>query len=602
MDSRLRGNDVLVVVVVEVVVQVVALPLVVPSERHWQFIKPSQSLRTLQEHPLHIPRMRFATLQTGTKILGSFCIVSLVIGIISSVALWRMYTADAITSDLVNNKLAKQQLTSDLLGVARLNGLRTVSIARSDSLEVSDYFQAQLVQGQKTAADIEGRLAKLPASSGERDLQAAAAARKSAVVEIEQELFRLKDSGQTQAVDELVNTKLDPSLTGYTKSLEALLDHEARQAHQLAEQSAGASRFSQVLLIVLGIGALVVGGLLAWLLTRSIVSPLRQAAGLAELVARGDLRPVIQHARGDEIGRLFDALNRMTSGVSKTVSRVLDGALEIDRASAGIADSNLELSRRTEGQAAALKQTTVAMRELTAVIEQNNVSAHKANHLAQSASGTAIEGAQAVEQVVARMAAIKASAAKIVDITGMIDGIAFQTNLLALNAAVEAARAGNQGRGFAVVAAEVRNLAQHSAEAAREIKQLIGASAGEIAAGTEIANAAGATMRDILDSVQQVTAILSSIDAAGAAQASGIAQVGRAIADMDLATRQNAEMVGQAAAAADSMRSQASALTQQVGTFKIKASPAALHTPMALAAGANFVVPASAGTHTPRAH
>jgi methyl-accepting chemotaxis protein len=546
--------------------------------------------------------MRFATLQTGTKILGSFCIVSLVIGIISSVALWRMYTADAITSDLVNNKLAKQQLTSDLLGVARLNGLRTVSIARSDSLEVSDYFQAQLVQGQKTAADIEGRLAKLPASSGERDLQAAAAARKSAVVEIEQELFRLKDSGQTQAVDELVNTKLDPSLTGYTKSLEALLDHEARQAHQLAEQSAGASRFSQVLLIVLGIGALVVGGLLAWLLTRSIVSPLRQAAGLAELVARGDLRPVIQHARGDEIGRLFDALNRMTSGVSKTVSLVLDGALEIDRASAGIADSNLELSRRTEGQAAALKQTTVAMRELTAVIEQNNVSAHKANDLAQSASGTAIEGAQAVEQVVARMAAIKASAAKIVDITGLIDGIAFQTNLLALNAAVEAARAGNQGRGFAVVAAEVRNLAQHSAEAAREIKQLIGASAGEIAAGTEIANAAGATMRDILDSVQQVTAILSSIDAAGVAQASGIAQVGRAIADMDLATRQNAEMVGQAAAAADSMRSQASALTQQVGTFKIKPAPAALHTPMALAAGANFVVPASAGTHRPRAH
>jgi methyl-accepting chemotaxis protein len=523
--------------------------------------------------------MRFATLQTGSKILGSFCIVSVVIAIISTVALWRMQTADAITSDLVNNKLAKQQLTSDLLGVARLNGLRTVSIARSDSLEVSDYFQAQLVQGQKTAADIEARLAKLPASSGERDLQAEAAARKSAVVAIGQEIFRLKDSGQTQAVDELVNTKLDPSLTAYTKSLEALLDHETRQAHQLAEQSASASSLSRLLLIALGIAALVVGGLLAWLLTRSIVGPLRQAAGLAELVARGDLRPVIEHRRGDEIGRLFDALNRMTSGVSETVSRVLDGALEIDRASAGIAHSNLELSRRTEGQAAALKQTTVAMRELTTVIDQNNASAHKANDLAQSASGVAIEGAQAVEQVVARMAAIKASAAKIVDITGMIDGIAFQTNLLALNAAVEAARAGNQGRGFAVVAAEVRNLAQHSAGAAREIKQLIAESAGEIAAGTEIANAAGATMRGILDSVQQVTTILSSIDAAGVAQASGLAQVGRAIADMDLATRQNAEMVGQAASAADSMRSQASALTQQVGTFKIKAAPAALGAP-----------------------
>jgi methyl-accepting chemotaxis protein len=539
--------------------------------------------------------MRFATLQTGSKILGAFCIVSVVIAIISTVALWRMQTADAITSDLVNNKLAKQQLTADLLGVARLNGLRTVSIARSDSLEVSDYFQAQLVQGQKSAADIEARQAKLPASSGERDLQAAAAVRKDAVVAIGQEIFRLKDSGQTQAVDELVNTKLDPSLTAYTKSLEALLDYETRQAHQLAEQSASASSLSRLLLIALGIAALVVGGLLAWLLTRSIVGPLRQAAGLAELVARGDLRPVIEHTRGDEIGRLFDALNRMTSGVSETVSRVLDGALEIDRASAGIARSNLELSRRTEGQAAALKQTTVAMRELTTVIDQNNASAHKANDLAQSASGVAIEGAQAVDQVVARMAAIKASAAKIVDITGMIDGIAFQTNLLALNAAVEAARAGSQGRGFAVVAAEVRNLAQHSAEAAREIKQLIAQSAGEIAAGTEIANAAGATMRGILDSVQQVTTILSSIDAAGVAQASGLAQVGRAIADMDLATRQNAGMVGQAAAAADSMRSQASALTQQVGTFKIKAAPAPLQAP-GKAAGAKNVVPAKAGT------
>ena len=520
--------------------------------------------------------MRFATLQTGTKILGAFCIVSLVIAIISTVAVWRMHAVDAITSDLVNNKLAKQQLSADLLGVARLNGLRTVSMARSDSLEVSDYFQAQLVQGQDAAARLEARLAKLPATPGERKLQATATAHKTVLAAVQHELFGLKNSGQTQAVDQLVDTRLDASLSAYTNSLKALLDHETRLAYALAEQSASASALSRVLLIALGVAALLVGGLLAWLLTRSIVGPLRQAAGLAELVARGDLRPVIEHTRGDEIGRLFDALNRMTAGVSATVSRVLDGALEIDRASSGIAGSNLELARRTEGQAAALEQTTTAMHALTAVIDQNNASAHKANDLAQSASSVAIEGAQAVEQVVARMAAIKASAAKIVDITGMIDGIAFQTNLLALNAAVEAARAGNQGRGFAVVAAEVRSLAQHSAGAAREIKQLIGASAGEIAAGTEIANAAGATMRDILASVRQVTEILSSIDAAGEAQASGIAQVGCAIAEMDTATRQNARMVGEAAAAADLMRSQASALTRQVGTFKIKTAQAAL--------------------------
>jgi methyl-accepting chemotaxis protein len=380
-------------------------------------------------HQLRSSCMRFARLQTGTKILGSFCIVIFVIAVITMVALWRMHTSDAITADLVRNKLAKQQLTADLLGLARLNGLRVVSIARSDSLEVADYFQAQLTQGDKAAATIEARLAALPATGGERELLQAAKARKATFNTARHDIIRMKDSGQIQAVEELVNNGLEKSLVAYTAALEALLDHEARQAHQLAGQSANASGFTRLLLIGLGVAALVIGSLLAWLLTRSIVGPLQQAVSLAELVARGDLRPVIGHARGDEIGRLFDALNRMTNGVSATVTRVLDGAMEIDRASAGIAESNLDLSHRTERQAAALKQTAAAMQKLAGAIEQNNVSAHTANDLAQSASGVAIEGAQAVEQVVARMAAIKASADRIVDITGVIDGIAFQTNL-----------------------------------------------------------------------------------------------------------------------------------------------------------------------------
>ena len=522
--------------------------------------------------------MRLAKLQTGTKILGSFFIVSLAIVIVAAVALWRLHAADQIASSLVNDKLAKQQLASELLGAAHLNGSRTVAIARSDSLELADYFHAQLAEGKKAVAALEAKMATLPASGEERALLEAATQRRSAVAAIQEELFRLKDMGQTQAVEELVVKGWQDGFAAYTGALDALLEHETQQAHALAAQSARASGLSRLLLVALGGGALAVGSLLAWMLTRSIVGPLQQAVGLAELVARGDLRPHIRHERHDEIGRLFDALNGMTTGVSATVERVLSGAQQIDSASAEIADGNLDLSNRTERQAGALRQTVAAMEELTGAITQNNASAQKANELAQSASDVATEGAQAVQQLVVRMGAIKSSAERIVQITGMIDSIAFQTNILALNAAVEAARAGSEGRGFAVVAAEVRNLAQHSAEAAKEIKKLIGTSVSEIEAGTGIANAAGSTMRAVLEHVHSVADILATIHSASMEQASGVTQVGRAIAEMDLATQQNAAMVEEAAAAAESMRDQAGQLSLLVATFKVRAgsAPAAI--------------------------
>ncbi|WP_020653503.1 methyl-accepting chemotaxis protein [Massilia niastensis] len=520
--------------------------------------------------------MRLAKLNTATKILGAFGIVSLVIILICCVALWRMHAADAITSDLVNDKLAKQQLSSDLLGIERLNASRAISIARSDSLELADYFLAQLAQGRKSAAAIDARLAGLPASERERTLIQVAAGHKAALDKIQAELFRAKDTGQTQLVEQLVTGSWEQAHKAHIGALEALLAHEAAEAHRLADESATASRFSKALLLLLGAGSLAVGGAVAFMLTRNIVGPLQQAVALAEQVAQGDLRPVIRHARGDEIGRLFDALNGMTRGVSSTVSQVLRGAQAIDCASGEIADGNQDLSQRTERQADALRQTVAAMDELTGTIAQNNASAQQANALAQNASSVAIEGAQAVEQLVARMAAIKASAKRIVDITGMIDSIAFQTNILALNAAVEAARAGSEGRGFAVVAAEVRNLAQHSAGAAREIKKLIGESAGEIEAGTGIAAAAGSTMRDLLRHVQEVAGILGAIHTASAEQAGGVEQVSRAIVEMDLSTQQNAAMVEQAAAAAASMRQQAAELSQLVGTFKVREGGRAL--------------------------
>jgi len=514
--------------------------------------------------------MRLAKLHTGTKILGSFAIVSLVIVVIALVALWRMQAADALTADLVEDKLAKQQLVSDLLGLERLNGSRAIAIARSDSLELADYFQAQLADGRKGIAAIAARLARLPASEKEAALNKAAAQHGKTLASAQADLFRAKDLGQTNIVEETIRARWEPAYKAHTGALEALLAHETNEAHRLADASAASSAFSKGLLLALGAAALAIGALLAWLLTRNIVGPLQQAVALAEQVAQGDLRPTIGHTRSDEIGRLFDALNGMTGAVSSTVAQVLQGAHAIDAASGEIAAGNHDLSQRTERQASSLRRTVGAMEALTGAIAENNASAQHANALAQTASNVAGEGAAAVEQLVLRMGAIKASAARIVDITGMIDSIAFQTNILALNAAVEAARAGEQGRGFAVVASEVRSLAQRSAQAAKEIKALIGTSSAEIASGTGIASAAGATMRAVLGHVREVAAILAAIDSASASQAGGVVQVGKAIAEMDVATQQNAAMVEEAAAAAEAMREQAAELARLVGTFKLR--------------------------------
>jgi methyl-accepting chemotaxis protein len=514
--------------------------------------------------------MRLAQLQTGTKILGAFAVVSFAIVIISIVALWRLQAADAITTDLVNDKLARQQLTAELLGVTRLNGMRTVAIARSDSLEAADYFQAQLGQGEKQAAALEAQLGALSSVPDEHALTDAAARRKAAYLKVRRQVFQAKDLGKTQEVEQMAAGALATTFDAYTRAIDGLLAYQTRQARDMAATSARAYAFSRVLLPVIGAAALLVGCVAGWLLTRSIVAPLQDAVELAERVAQGDLGATIVHARGDEIGRLFDALNHMTGGVSATVVKVLDSARMIDDASAEIAAGNRDLSQRTEEQARSLHATVQAMADLTEAVEQNHVNAHDANELALAASGVAKAGAGAVEQMVERMATIRQSAARIGDITAMIDGIAFQTNILALNAAVEAARAGSEGRGFAVVAAEVRNLAQHSAAAAKEIKQLIGESTGAIESGAGIAGAAGGTMRDILVRVQQVADLLHAIDGASSEQAAGIARVRRVIADMDEATQQNAAMVEQAAAAAATMRAQAEELTDVVSTFRVR--------------------------------
>ncbi len=328
--------------------------------------------------------------------------------------------------------------------------------------------------------------------------------------------------------------------------------------------------------LIAGLVAGLVGGGVAlaiiYIISRAIAAPVARAADMLGDIAsgNGDLsrRMVVESA--DEVGALAAGFNRFVASLNVTIREVRDSTVAIASASSEIASGNLDLSARTESQASSLEETAAAMEELTSTVKQNADNARQANQLVVSASGHAIKGGEVVGQVVQTMGAITESSKKIADIIGVIDGIAFQTNILALNAAVEAARAGEQGRGFAVVASEVRNLAQRSASAAKEIKDLIIDSGSKVQAGSKLVDTAGATMQDIVVSVQQVADLMAEIASASQEQSQGIAQVNATVTQMDDATQQNAALVEEAAAAAESLQDQAARLAQVVSVFKLE--------------------------------
>ncbi|CAN7246998.1 methyl-accepting chemotaxis protein [Acidovorax sp. LjRoot194] len=326
--------------------------------------------------------------------------------------------------------------------------------------------------------------------------------------------------------------------------------------------------------ILLSIGAVLmfIVAVMAWQMLRTLVQQLggepQYAAQVVTQIAEGNLAVDVQTRPGDTSSILF-AIRAMRDNLAHLVTQVRDSTDSINTASAEIAAGNGDLSSRTESQASALQQTAASMEELTSTVEQNAANARRADELARAASATAVRGGDVVQQVVGTMGSIEQSSRKIVDIISVIDGIAFQTNILALNAAVEAARAGEQGRGFAVVASEVRSLAQRSAAAAKEIKGLIDDSVSKVGAGTQLVEQAGATMREVVEGVKNVTTMVAEISSASAEQSAGIAQVNQAVSQMDQGTQQNAALVEEALAAAQSLSQQAVALSQTVGQFRV---------------------------------
>jgi methyl-accepting chemotaxis protein len=350
-----------------------------------------------------------------------------------------------------------------------------------------------------------------------------------------------------------------------------------------AEVLGNVTRSATIAALVAGLIGGGIGLLIVFLISRAIAAPVARAAHMLTEIASGDgdLSQKMTVETEDEVGELALAFNRFIASLNKTIGEVRGSTITIAAASSEIASGNMDLSSRTEAQASSLEETAAAMEELTSTVKQNAENASQANQLVVAASNHAVKGGEVVGQVVSTMGSITESSRKIVDIIGVIDGIAFQTNILALNAAVEAARAGEQGRGFAVVAAEVRNLAQRSAAAAKEIKTLIGDSVDKVGAGSRQVDEAGKTMSLIVASVKQVADLMSEIAAASYEQSQGIGQINESITTMDDATQQNAALVEQAAAAAKSLQDQAAHLAQVVSVFKLDESEAPQAAPAA---------------------
>ncbi len=367
------------------------------------------------------------------------------------------------------------------------------------------------------------------------------------------------------------NSKLDEAQANLTAILKS---QQAGQAGIRAAIAQGSMLASMARIALVGI-TLAIFLPLMWMTLRSICGPLDQAVAVATRIAGGDLASRITAEGRDEPARLVRALADMQLSLRSLVGQVRESSESIEVASSEVASGNADLSQRTELAASHLQRTASSMDSLTATVRQSTDSAHTANQLATSAAAVAARGGEVVAQVVSTMDDINSSSKKIADIIGVIDGIAFQTNILALNAAVEAARAGEQGRGFAVVAGEVRSLAQRSAEAAKEIKSLIGASVERVESGSRLVNDAGRTMNEIVASVQRVTDIIGEISAASTEQSEGIVEVKGAIGEVDQMTQQNAALVEQSAAAAESLKGQAIKLASVVSTFRLAEGEAA---------------------------
>ena len=512
--------------------------------------------------------MRLNDLKLGARLGLGFGLVLLLAALISLVGWFRLAgMLDGI--EQVHSADARADSVQRWESLTLLNVNRTLAIAKSGGNEEVKAHYAPLIKATSAEiSEMQKALEAVLSSDLERKLFQDIGERRKIYVSSRDNIFGLLDLDDPGAKDAL-NGLLLPAAERYMEAIHAFQVHQREIADSTNQATTAAAAQARLILLALGVACLATGAIFAWRITRSVTLPLSAAAEATRMMASGDLtHPVVSHGR-DEVAELVGSLHEMQESLRRIVRDIHVSTDSIATASSEVAAGSMDLSGRTEQAASSLEETASSMEQISGTIRHTADSARMATQLAQGAVDAATQGGQVVSQVMTTMQAITESSKRIADIIAVIDGIAFQTNILALNAAVEAARAGEQGRGFAVVAGEVRALAHRVAEAAKEVRTLISTSVEQVSSGSNLVQDAGTSMSAIVESVQRVNDIIDEISTAASEQSDGIAQVNVAVSQMDQMTQQNAALVEQSAAAAESLKDQSTRLTQVISVFRL---------------------------------
>jgi methyl-accepting chemotaxis protein len=537
--------------------------------------------------------MKFTDWKIGARLGTGFGVICIALVFTVGQGIAMLGKVNEGTSTIVAKRLPRLGLSNRLMGEVNNIGIAVRNMLLSEDAADRTRQREEVMASRKNTELILGDLDKILESAQGRDLLRHQQELNARYIKAQDQLLKLVDSNDIEGAKAFLVKEMRPILASYKTAILDQIKMQQELSAQDAEAAAKTYADTRILMLAVGVLTLLGAGALGWWISASITRPVRRALEVANAVAAGDLTTRVEVDSRDEMGQLLQALKTMNENLVKTVTTVRSGTEAIGTSSSEVSAGNQDLSSRTEQQASSLEETASSMEELTSTVKQNADNARQANTLAEAASGVAARGGQVIHEVVATMDQIHESSGKIADIISVIDGIAFQTNILALNAAVEAARAGEQGRGFAVVAGEVRNLAQRSAAAAKEIKTLIDDSSGKVDTGSRLVKEAGNTMGDIVESVRRVTDILNEITSASQEQTAGIEQINEAITQMDTVTQQNAALVEQAAAASQSMQDQAARLSAAVSVFKLEHAAASVaRAPAPQAAAARTALPA----------
>ncbi|MGZ3182324.1 MAG: methyl-accepting chemotaxis protein [Telluria sp.] len=512
----------------------------------------------------------FNNLSVRTRLAAAFGAVLFLFACCVAVAVVSMLENSRSTSYVLHAKLHNERLMMEWRGIIATNMPRAVAAGKTDDPATEKAFLADMAEASQRATAIVAELEGKVTDPQARDLLAKAAAQRQAYTDARRQALEFKQAGDLARTRAFFDGDFREHARSYLAAVDAVVARQEALIDGLGGEIDASARHAITWTSALGALAAILGVTFALLISRSIRRELggepHEAAAVANAIAAGNLMVEVPVRRGDATS-LLHSMRSMRDSLRSIVGQVRSGTETIVAASAEIAAGNLDLSARTEQQAGSLEETASSLEELTSTVSSTAGHARQADALAQACAEVARRGGVAVQNVVATMQDIDASAAQIADIIGVIDGIAFQTNILALNAAVEAARAGEQGRGFAVVASEVRTLAQRSGNAAKEIKELISRSVEKVQAGSTLADQAGRTMDEVVDSIGRVTALIGDIARASGEQSAGIHEINAAVATMDESTQQNAALVEESAASAQAMREQAERLAALVGHF-----------------------------------